>query len=163
MEKEKGPIKRSAELAPLSRDHHQGLLLAFKLRQGIKKSIEASRMAAYAKWFWTAHLVPHFDKEERYLPPVMGENDPLIQQMMEEHVAIKSKIEHLAETATNEAFEDVAQTITQHIRFEERVLFNEAEKRATPAQLQFLAAHLMDDAVEDVWEDEFWKTKNGTG
>ena len=33
------PIKRSEYLKPLSRDHHQGLLLCWKIRTGLKKGI----------------------------------------------------------------------------------------------------------------------------
>jgi len=36
----KKPIKRDKVLQPLSHDHHQGLLLCWKIRTGIKKGIE---------------------------------------------------------------------------------------------------------------------------
>ena len=34
------PLKRHAGLVELSRDHHHGLLLSWKIRQGLKKEIE---------------------------------------------------------------------------------------------------------------------------
>lgn len=159
MEGQHKPIKRSAELAPLSRDHHQGLLLGYKLRQGIKYGVEAHRMTAFVKWFWAAHLVPHFEKEEKYLPVVLSDQHPLIQQMLSEHEVIKSKIEQLTDTSSTSAFEDLDATITQHIRFEERVLFDEVEKCATAEQLQWLAEGLTDDPVSETWEDNFWVAK----
>ena len=41
------PIKRSEELVSLSRDHHDGLLLSWKIRTGINKGIELKRIADY--------------------------------------------------------------------------------------------------------------------
>jgi len=38
------PIKRNEALKPLSRDHHHGLLLCWKIRQGIKLNIEPERI-----------------------------------------------------------------------------------------------------------------------
>jgi len=159
MEKPNQPIKRSAELAPLSRDHHEGLLLGWKLRQGIKRGAAAERMAPFVKWFWQLHLVPHFSKEEKYLPPVLPNSHPLMQQMLAEHKTIQQMVENISENATYNDFEALAETVNQHIRFEERVLFNEVEKQATPEQLQQLAQQLTDDKVDEVWEDVFWTNK----
>lgn len=157
MEQPNQPIKRSAELAPLSRDHHEGLLLGWKLRQGMKRGVEAARMAPFVKWFWQVHLVPHFGKEETFLPPVLPASHPLMQQMLAEHVDIQQKVERISDSSTYDDFEVLAETVSSHIRFEERVLFNEVEKVATPEQLQQLAQQLTDDKVDEVWEDVFWK------
>ena len=157
MEQPKQPIKRSAELAPLSRDHHEGLLLGWKLRQGMKKGVDAARMATFVKWFWQVHLVPHFSKEETFLPPVLPNSHQLMQQMLEEHVNIKAKVDRISDSSTYDDLEALAETVNQHIRFEERVLFNEVEKRATAEQLLQLLQQLTDDKVEEEWEDVFWK------
>lgn len=37
-------IKRTKALQPLSRDHHHGLLLCWKIRQGIKLNVEPERI-----------------------------------------------------------------------------------------------------------------------
>ncbi len=157
MEQPNQPIKRSAELAPLSRDHHEGLLLGWKLRQGIKKGVSVTRMAPFVKWFWRVHLVPHFNKEETFLPPVLATSHPLMQQMLAEHIDIKEKIDRISDSSTYDDLEALAETVNQHIRFEERVLFNEVEKRASIEQLQQLSQQLTDDKVEEMWEDVFWK------
>jgi len=46
--------------------------------------------------------------------------------------------------------------LEQHIRFEERDLFNEIQLAATDEQLQAIAAH-HEDVKQDDWADEFWK------
>lgn len=40
-------MKRHAALVQLSRDHHYGLLLCWKLKEGLKKEIEVERMSKY--------------------------------------------------------------------------------------------------------------------
>ena len=156
MEEAIQPIKRSAQLTPLSRQHHEGLLFAWKLRQGIKFGIEGERMAAFVEWFWPLHLVPHFKKEEELLTPVLGSTSPLIQQMFAEHDTIRGMIEAVTPATPYPQFNLLADNITDHIRFEERTLFNEVEKAATPEQLQLIDVNLQDEKVDAVWEDEFW-------
>ncbi len=114
-------------------------------------------MATFVKWFWQVHLVPHFSKEETFLPPVLPNSHPLMQQMLEEHVNIKAKVDRISDSSTYDDLEALAETVNQHIRFEERVLFNEVEKRATAEQLLQLLQQLTDDKVEEEWEDVFWK------
>lgn len=156
MSEEIKPIKRSPELAPLSRQHHEGLLFAWKLRQGIKYNVVSERMAAFVQWFWPLHLVPHFKKEEELLPPVLGVTAPLIQQMFAEHDTIRGMIEAVTDTTSYPQFELLADNITAHIRFEERTLFNEVEKAASTEQLELIDTNLQDEKTDHVWEDEFW-------
>src|SRR3954447_17582458 len=129
------PIKRSMQLAPLSREHHEGLLAAWKIRQGIAKNIKPLRIAAYVQWFWENHLLNHFEKEELFLTPVLSESHPLIRQMIQEHSLIKTLIQSLMQHADLKKLEQLAQMVTDHIRFEERQLFGGIEKAATPEQL----------------------------
>ena len=53
-------------------------------------------------------------------------------------------------------FSLLAQMLDDHIRFEERQLFNAIEKAATPQQSQILSAQLKDAEAAPVWEDAFW-------
>ena len=150
------PIKRSAQLAPLSREHHEGLLFAWKLRQGLSKNIDPARITDFVQWFWQHHLQSHFEKEELFLPPVLSENHPFIQQMIQEHNVIKTLIQSLTPYEVLKKLEQLANLVTDHIRFEERQLFGEVEKAATPEQLQLLSENLTDEKTEAVWEDAFW-------
>jgi hypothetical protein len=150
------PIKRSAQLAPLSREHHEGLLFAWKIRQGLSKNIEPSRIAAFVQWFWSNHLISHFQKEETALPPILSPSHPLLQQMFHEHEGLKSLIDDVVQHGDLKKLEVLAQAVTDHIRFEERQLFGEVEKAASPEQLQRLSEQLHDEKNAAVWDDEFW-------
>jgi len=59
------PIKRSKELAPLSREHHDGLLFAWKIKQGLANKTSIATLCSYTRWFWTNHMKPHFKDEEK--------------------------------------------------------------------------------------------------
>ena len=79
------PIKRHKALQPLSRDHHHGLLLSWKIRQGFKNGIDPERMMVYVRWFWDAHLLRHFELEEKQIFPVLGNDNPMVKRALREH------------------------------------------------------------------------------
>ena len=74
------PIKRHESLKSLSHDHHHGLLLCWKIRTGFKKQIEINRIKFYTDWFFRNHLSPHFDLEEKYVFPVLGQEHELVKK-----------------------------------------------------------------------------------
>lgn len=153
------PIKRSPQLAPLSREHHEGLLFVWKIRQGLSKGIDVTRITAFAQWFWNHHLSPHFEKEEHALPSVLSRSHPLIEQMFQEHREIKKLIEEVAQHGDLKKLNILAQAVNNHIRFEERQLFSEVEKTASAEQLEMISTQLADKKNDAVWNDEFWTQK----
>ena len=55
---------RSRQLAPLSREHEDGMLFITRIREGLGKySIE--RLSHYTRWYWKNHIRPHFFHEEK--------------------------------------------------------------------------------------------------
>lgn len=58
------PLKRSGHLKPLSRGHHHGLLLCWKIREGFKRNVDPERIERYANWCWYAHLASHFGETD---------------------------------------------------------------------------------------------------
>lgn len=149
------PIKRSLELTQLSKEHHEALLLVWKIRQGIRKGVAPERIARYCHWFWEAHLVGHFKREEELLPVVLSKDHLLLQKMLDDHDVIQRRVKGLPDNNI-ESLELLAQSINDHVRFEERQLFNEVEKLATPEQLAIIAEGLNEEESLAVWEDEFW-------
>ena len=140
----------------MSREHHEGLLLVWKIRQGIKNKVDGERIARYLAWFWEHYFQKHFREEEESLPKILSREHPLIEQMFQEHVQIKNTIMAVQTDHPYTKLEELAQTLNDHIRFEERILFNEVERVATEEQLQQLAGELKDELQVAVWEDEFW-------
>ena len=156
MAEQRKPIKRSAELAPLSREYHEGLLAVWKIRQGLQKNIEPARIAAFVQWFSATHLQPHFEKEEIVFPRVLSRSHSLITQMIDEHAHLKKLVIEIAQHADLKKLETLAQTLYDHIRFEERQLFGEVEKAATPEQLKQLSETIHGETKKENWPDAFW-------
>jgi len=84
------PQKRHTSLQPLSREHHQALLLCWKFRQGFAKGVEPERMKKYADWFWTTYLAPHFVAEEKTFFPILATDHPGILKALKQHKDIKA-------------------------------------------------------------------------
>lgn len=152
------PIRRNEILAPLSREHHHGLLLCWKIRAGYRKNIEVSRMQSYASWFYRRFLLEHFDTEEKYVFSVLGNKHELVKQALTEHRRLRRLFENIQENDKNLGL--IEEKLEAHIRFEERVLFNEIQHVALPEQLKELTAMHSDQSTMqqmDEWDDEFWK------
>ena len=151
------PIKRSKELAPLSREHHDGLLFAWKIKQGIANGTPAETMCNYTRWFWTNHIKPHFKDEEKVLVKFLPIDNPLVQQMIKEHAQIRDMIISLDKEPNQSSLELLAEFINNHIRFEERQLFVYAEETLSPEQLNLIYLELANEPHCDTeWKDEFW-------
>ncbi len=157
MQEEKKPIKRSVELTPLSRDHHEGLLLVWKIRQGIRNGTELQRIADYVRWFWKVHLDVHFTEEEQLFSPLFPEGNEGLKQMLEEHSKLRSMAS--SQDWNEESLENFAQLLNDHIRFEERTLFPYIEQQASPEQLRLIYESHSAEKNNAVWKDEFWLKK----
>jgi hemerythrin-like domain-containing protein len=148
------PIKRSKHIAPLSRDHHHGLLFCWKIRQGLKKEIDPGRIAGYVRYFWDTHLKAHFREEETLLFNRIV--DYQCGQALLQHAAI----EKLIGMQDADALAALADLMERHIRFEERELFPHIEARLPADVLAQVGAELEAlhaGHVKDDYKDEFWR------
>ena len=149
------PIKRSESLKPLSREHHHGLLFCWKVKTGIKKNVEVSRIKKYADWFYQNYLVPHFEVEEKYVFPILGIENEWVARAVSEHENLKQLFESNTEIQKNIGL--IIEELENHIRFEERVLFGEIQKIASAEQLQAIEFNHSDEAFVDNLNDPFWE------
>ncbi len=152
------PIKRHTSLKPLSHDHHHSLLLCWKIRTGFRKKIEIGRMKSYADWFYKNYLLPHFEVEEKYVFPFLGNTHELVKRAWSEHQKLRRLFE--GENDAVKSLGLIEEKLEQHIRFEERVLFNEIQGIAPAKELEDMvtihSTHASSQPVEE-WKDEFWK------
>ncbi|MBS1585906.1 MAG: hemerythrin domain-containing protein [Bacteroidetes bacterium] len=156
------PIERSRALIPLSKDHHDGLLLCWKIRMGLKNEVTVERIAAYIINFYNIYLNEHFRQEEEYLFTLLTDTDELKAKAIEQHKTIRDKIDALPELSTQQSLERIANELEDHIRFEERILFGHIEKNADPQILTHLGDKLIELSkkhCEHTWQDEFWVYK----
>ena len=151
----KKPIKRDKNIQPLSRDHHHTLLLCWKIRKGFSKGVDPRRMKTYTDWFFESHVLPHFEIEEKYLYPILGEEDVMVKKALAEHRRLKDLFND--EKAVEKSLHLIEEELDLHVRFEERELFNKIQAAATEGQLALIKEHHKDEKFQENSSDEFWK------
>jgi iron-sulfur cluster repair protein YtfE (RIC family) len=137
-------MKRSDALVPLSRDHHQGLVAAQRLRRATAETAPAAREGFLE--FWDREGREHFRIEEDVLLPAYArygspEHEAVVRVLVD-HVDLRRQAADLAaypQTAVADLHE-LGDRLAAHIRHEERVLFPHIE------------AALPDDALADLVE-----------
>ncbi len=148
------PLKRNKYLKSISRDHHHGLLLCWKIREGLKRNVPEDRIKRYADWFWETHLKPHFDVEEKHIFPILGSSDVLVKRALAEHRRLTRLFAQNDEVWRSLSL--IEEELDSHIRFEERILFNAIQQVATITQLIAVAEHHRDGPNCEDWQDKFW-------
>jgi hemerythrin-like domain-containing protein len=143
-------MKRSRELKPLSSEHHQALLVAFQLKQGLAGHAESAGapkdlpgLLQLARRFDEQILRPHTRAEEELLVRIVPEGD--LVRLRTEHGEL-SRLLDLARTARPtdlrahlSAFADL---LERHVRWEERELFTYAEGHMDEATLARIGGEL---------------------
>ena len=131
-------MKRSAALAPLSRDHHHALDAALRLRRADAGTL-AEAVASFQAFF-ESRGSRHFEIEEELLLPALPASDPewsaMCERVLAEHADLRRRG---AEVADVEAAHALGERLNDHVRFEERELFELLEARLEPAELERLA------------------------
>ncbi len=156
------PIKRKEALISFSRDHHYGLLLVWKIKEGFRVNIATERIADYILFFYENDLQNHFEAEEAMLFPKLESDDPMLQRAKEDHATIRSLIENIRSDKQNlNLLKELSIVLEQHIRFEERTLFNYLQGKLSDAELIELVAmeRTKIGDISDRWGDKFWLSK----
>jgi len=155
------PIKRSTQLQPLSREHHDGLLFVWKLRQGISSHTDIGRLRDYTSWYWKNHIKAHFFQEEKLILPFLPAAHPLVQQLKKDHADIRELILTIDKDADRYDFIRLSNLLETHIRFEERELFQYLEEHLSGEQLETIHEQLEKHPLtcSAGWNDEFWTRK----
>ena len=138
-------MKRADQLAPLSREHHQGLVVA---QHAIQLRADAELALIQEKWHnLKQHLhdiEEHFQIEERYiLEPLreFEECEDMVAQIYSEH-------QYLRDFAVQpvggdlDILQAVGNLLKSHIKYEEKTVFPTAQELLSEFQLNAaLAAH----------------------
>jgi len=135
-------MKRIPELRDLSEDHHYGLALA---RMARKAAAGAGGVAADDAWAevatkFAAELEPHFRIEESIIVPALehlGESR-LTQRLVDEHAMLRGFLEP-GRGRTAAELGDFAELLDRHIRFEEREVFEVAQRKLSRDELSRVA------------------------
>ncbi|MFN3695704.1 MAG: hemerythrin domain-containing protein [Ignavibacterium sp.] len=138
-------MKRHKSIVILSRDHQKGLMLAQLLKKnapaykGLPSDIEGKMK--YAIETFRSDLNIHFEDEEKILFPVAAgksnECDQLINELIDEHKFFYEKIPALVNsTELLDEMDLIGCKLEEHIRKEERILFNLIQEILTEDELK---------------------------
>ena len=154
------PLKRHPALIPLSQDHHFGLLLSWKIRQGFNRNVDRQRILEYVVYFVNEHLEKHFQNEEHYLFSYLAKNDLLRKEAEGQHEYLRELFAKMVAAPEVEEtdLKDFADSLESHIRFEERKLFPYIQVELTDDDLREFEERMemIHEKVQEQWEDEFW-------
>jgi len=130
-------MRRHKNLIGLSHDHHHGLRLAQLIKKDapVYKDLpnDAEGKISYTIKAWEEELKYHFKNEEEILFPAVENRDEkineLIDELLVEHEEIEYKISQLKTSSEKEEIlNDLGYILEQHIRKEERELFDRIQE-----------------------------------
>jgi hemerythrin-like domain-containing protein len=138
-------VKRHPALVPLSEEHHHELAHARRLLRAAEARPEERLAAAsaYVDAFFT-ETVEHFRREEEILFPLYlrhAGSTPVLERILREHMELHGLVRALrAEAAAGdippETLRTVGELLHDHVRVEERELFEEIERIVPAAELE---------------------------
>jgi iron-sulfur cluster repair protein YtfE (RIC family) len=149
-------MQRSKFLILLSHDHHHGLKLAQLIKKGApaykKLPNDLVGKVNYTLKFWRSDLSKHFKEEEEILfPPVKGKNkelDEIIEEVLVEHKLIEKKIKTLYKAGDPvDILNDLSILLKNHIRKEERIVFDKIEKIVNTDEQEQIGFRLKESRV----------------
>lgn len=154
------PLKRHPALIPLSKDHHFGLLLCWKIRTGVKKEIAPDRMVKYVSYFFDSHLKKHFEEEEQHIFTLLPETNDKRKKAERQHRKLNRLVQKLSlePEKTDITLGQIEEELEAHIRFEERELFPFLQRNMEEPELEQLKQTIEEvhDMQPEKWDDQFW-------
>ena len=137
-------MKRHATLAPLSRDHRRELVQARRVLTAAAGDADERLAAAdaYIASFFS-ETVAHFRREEEELFPLYvrhAGSTPLLERVLREHMQLHGlahtlRSEIAASDVTPETLRELGDLLQEHVRIEERELFEEIQRLVPAAEL----------------------------
>ena len=160
-------MKRNKELVTLSWEHHDGLVFAFRLQQGLKNAANRNKMLEYIQYTWDNDLEHHFWQEEEILTASLEETErgrELLQTMLDDHRYFRQSIMQikLQDSVTTDKIKEFADRLNRHIRFEEQKLFPYLEETLPAAKLKKIGGFLAEQhkQADKCWTEAFWEKSN---
>jgi iron-sulfur cluster repair protein YtfE (RIC family) len=138
-------VRRHPALAPLSQEHHHELAQARRVLRAASAEPEVRLAAAsvYIDAFF-AETVEHFRREEEILFPLYlrhAGSTPILERILREHMQLHGLVRALqaAKAAGDippETLRTLGDLLHDHVRLEERELFQEIERDVPAAELE---------------------------
>ena len=155
-------MKRNINLVELSSEHHDGLVIALRIKKALNNSIELQILVNYVNHL-SDTLNNHFKQEEENLIQVKNISDKgevLLERMVDEHKQFNELINkiNLKGNSLNDDLSNFSDLLNDHIRFEERDLFPYVEQVLNDEQLEVIGNQLekTHEPLDKNWGPKFW-------
>jgi iron-sulfur cluster repair protein YtfE (RIC family) len=155
-------MQRAEALQPLSKQHKTALMTCLLIRKGIRRQASISVMTDFLLKCWEKELSPHFVEEEKHLLPLLrqfSQGKAYAETIQRDHDLIRNCMVHLQQEAVSDRLlPDIANLLEQHIRYEERIVFQAMQDFVPPATLA--ALHFHENNVVTVcntYPNHFWE------
>ena len=137
-------MKRHEALIPFSREHHDALILSRLIQKGapVYRGLPTriKEKADYALELFSVKLKQHFTAEEKMLALINTSDKELLllfNEIRAEHVLLEHQFISLQTAqALEEKLDKLGRDLEQHIRKEERVLFELIQERCSEDVLE---------------------------
>jgi hemerythrin-like domain-containing protein len=136
---------RDKNLIPLSHQHQHALAMCVRLDRALAKGdadLEAwqEEMAS----MWESEIRFHFEAEEKFLFPVADEYAslrPLVKQLLAEHGTLRDFFARAKARRLDPAgLKSFGESLSQHIRTEERQLFEQCQRQMPASEMAHAGA-----------------------
>ena len=150
---QKKPLVRHPQLQKLSREHHQILVFALRLKKGLANNVDLNRLSSYTKYILDGLIIPHIEEEENILLNLLPNTDEK-KQILDDHNCFRAYREKGQFTAVSLA--NLSEKLEQHIRFEERIHFEliQINNLIIINQIKWSDDENLSCMT---WDDPFWK------
>jgi hemerythrin-like domain-containing protein len=147
---------RDKNLIPLSRQHQHALALCVRLDRSIQAGeIDLDAWQAEIQQQFESEIGIHFAAEEKELFPAAArfpEMQSLVKELLAEHIVLRDYFSRAAARSLDrQSLGNFGEKLTQHIRKEERQLFEGMQKVMGSHELDALGAAL-DEALRNASE-----------
>lgn len=148
-------IERHPALRQVSRSHHHGLLLCWKIRTGLSRRVDLERIEKYVNWYFENHLIAHIAHVEKEILPLLGRHHRLVEKSIIAHKRLRDLF-----CSSDDSIKKlylIEKELEYHIRNTELELLNELQSIATSEQLKVIAASHPGRKFIENETDMFWK------
>ena len=137
-------MKRDSALQPLSHQHHNALTGCLLIKKGVQKKADKKILKDFVQRLYKDDLLQHLDAEEKFVFPMLDRIDAHYRSIAQaDHERIRVLGERVNVHEDGYAlYSAIANLVEQHIRFEERVIFNKMQENLSDAELQQLSGSL---------------------
>jgi hypothetical protein len=151
-------LKRHPALQDYSREHHDELMLVWKIREGLKHNISPDRIQKFIVHHFNENTKFHMSNEENFVLKYFSENDPDRIKILKDHNQLKELFDLFSKNikCSIDIIKSFAEILENHIRFEEREFFQRIQKDFSEEVILSMNPH--SEKIEcSIWIDPFWE------